>query len=121
LPYNFAVGTAGDVTRLLREWKEGRAGAVDELLPLVYPDLRRIAYGYHESQARLSTQQSADSNPGTRFGMVEEKNPVAAPNPHDPPVTAAVPEIVPMPEVPAPDASTSSMVKNGPVPQVTLS
>jgi RNA polymerase sigma factor (TIGR02999 family) len=44
--YNFPVGESGEVTRLLQEWKEGRSGAVDELLPLVYPDLKRIAYGY---------------------------------------------------------------------------
>ena len=40
------MAESGDVTRLLREWKEGRAGAVDELLPLVYPDLKLIASGY---------------------------------------------------------------------------
>lgn len=32
-----------DVTRLLEEWSEGDAAALDRLLPLVYADLRRIA------------------------------------------------------------------------------
>lgn len=36
---------AGDITRLLQEWKEGQPEAFQALLPLVYADLRRIAYG----------------------------------------------------------------------------
>jgi RNA polymerase sigma factor (TIGR02999 family) len=35
--------TSHDVTRLLIEWREGRNGALDELLPLVYGQLRRLA------------------------------------------------------------------------------
>jgi RNA polymerase sigma-70 factor, ECF subfamily len=31
------------VTRLLRDWRGGNADAVDELMPLVYDELRRIA------------------------------------------------------------------------------
>src|ERR1700722_5018378 len=37
---------AGDITRLLRDWKEGDKEAFEALLPLVYPDLKRIASGY---------------------------------------------------------------------------
>jgi RNA polymerase sigma factor (TIGR02999 family) len=33
----------GEVTRLLVEWREGRAGALERLLPLVYEELRRLA------------------------------------------------------------------------------
>ena len=32
-----------EVTRLLIEWRDGRDGALDELLPLVYDQLRRMA------------------------------------------------------------------------------
>ncbi len=39
-----SMAEAGEITRLLREWKEGQSGAFQELVPLVYPDLRRIAY-----------------------------------------------------------------------------
>jgi RNA polymerase sigma factor (TIGR02999 family) len=60
LAYNFPVGTDGDVTRLLREWKEGRAGAVEELLPLVYPDLRRIANGYLRRERADHTLQATE-------------------------------------------------------------
>jgi RNA polymerase sigma factor (TIGR02999 family) len=35
--------TPGDVTRLLIEWKNGDAAALDRLLPLIYAELRRIA------------------------------------------------------------------------------
>lgn len=34
---------AGEVTRLLRAWQDGRNQAFDDLLPLVYNELRRIA------------------------------------------------------------------------------
>jgi RNA polymerase sigma factor (TIGR02999 family) len=40
------VPEARDITQLLREWKEGQPGAFEQLIPLVYPDLKRIAYGY---------------------------------------------------------------------------
>jgi RNA polymerase sigma factor (TIGR02999 family) len=36
----------GDITQLLQEWKEGRPEALQQLIPLVYPDLKRIAYSY---------------------------------------------------------------------------
>jgi RNA polymerase sigma factor (TIGR02999 family) len=34
---------SGDVTRLLVQWREGREGALDRLLPFVYGQLRRLA------------------------------------------------------------------------------
>lgn len=37
---------AGDVTRLLRRWTAGDRGAVEELVPLVYRDLRELADRY---------------------------------------------------------------------------
>jgi RNA polymerase sigma factor (TIGR02999 family) len=36
----------GDITQLLHEWKEGKPEALQQLIPLVYPDLKRIASGY---------------------------------------------------------------------------
>jgi RNA polymerase sigma factor (TIGR02999 family) len=36
---------SGEITRLLRAWREGATGAVDQLLPLVYDELRRLAAG----------------------------------------------------------------------------
>ncbi|MGA3189658.1 MAG: sigma-70 family RNA polymerase sigma factor [Bryobacteraceae bacterium] len=67
---------AGDITRLLRDWRDGDRGAFEALLPLVYPDLKRIAYGYlrreradhtlqatglvHELYLRLCNQREAN-------------------------------------------------------------
>jgi RNA polymerase sigma factor (TIGR02999 family) len=36
----------GDITVLLRRWKDGEKAAFDELAPLVYPQLRKIAASY---------------------------------------------------------------------------
>ncbi len=36
----------GDITVLLRRWKDGEKSAFDELAPLVYPQLRKIAASY---------------------------------------------------------------------------
>jgi len=33
----------GEATRLLQEWSAGRRGALDEMVPLVYGELRRLA------------------------------------------------------------------------------
>jgi RNA polymerase sigma factor (TIGR02999 family) len=70
------VPDAGDITRLLREWKNGQQDAFQELVPLVYSDLKRIAYGYlqrerpdhtlqatglvHELYLRLCSQREAN-------------------------------------------------------------
>lgn len=35
----------GEITRLLTDWKSGRFGAFEELVPLVYQDLHNIAVG----------------------------------------------------------------------------
>ena len=44
--------TASDVTRLLRRWQQGDQEATEELLPLIYGELRRIARRHlrHERQ-----------------------------------------------------------------------
>jgi RNA polymerase sigma factor (TIGR02999 family) len=34
---------SGEITRLLRAWREGEPAALDQLLPLVYEELRRLA------------------------------------------------------------------------------
>jgi RNA polymerase sigma factor (TIGR02999 family) len=35
-----------DVTRLLRQWSDGDRRALDELLPIIYDELRRVAHQY---------------------------------------------------------------------------
>lgn len=44
------AGSEGEVTRLLTRWKGGDETAADELLPLVYDDLRSLAAGYLGSE-----------------------------------------------------------------------
>ena len=45
---------SGDITQLLLEWRQGNQEALDELMPVVYEELRRQAHGYlqHEQKAR---------------------------------------------------------------------
>jgi hypothetical protein len=64
-----------EIPRLLADWSAGNESALDDLLPLVYDELRRLASGYmrrerpdhllqttaliHEAYLRLANQQSA--------------------------------------------------------------
>src|SRR6202140_3571806 len=49
--------SAHDITRLLGEIKHGNKAAVDELLPLVYPELHRIASNYFRRERPDHTLQ----------------------------------------------------------------
>ena len=40
------VPVMGEITVLLAKWRDGEASAFDELVPLVYPQLRQMAAGY---------------------------------------------------------------------------
>ena len=77
---------AGDVTRKLLAFGAGKREALDELLPVVYDELRRIAAGYlgrersdhtlqptalvHEAYLRLVDQRSVDwRNRAQFFGL----------------------------------------------------
>lgn len=48
-----------DVTRLLRRWVDGVDGAVDELTPLILPELRKLAQ-FHLRRGRHSTLQPTE-------------------------------------------------------------
>jgi len=66
----------GEITVLLKKWRDGEPSAFDDLVPLVYPHLRRIAAAYvhrernpdvvqatilvHELYLRLLNQKKAD-------------------------------------------------------------
>jgi len=45
------------VTRLLREWRGGREAALQELMPVVYDELRRLAKGYLRGERQDHTLQ----------------------------------------------------------------
>ena len=68
--------SSGDITLLLRKWKQGEPDALQQLIPLVYPHLRQVAAAYirrerdpgvlqatalvNEVYLRLLGQQKAD-------------------------------------------------------------
>lgn len=70
------MSSAHDVTRMLRDWRDGDQGALDKLIPVVYDELRRQAARYlrrerpghtlqttaliHEAYLRLVDQQRVE-------------------------------------------------------------
>jgi RNA polymerase sigma factor (TIGR02999 family) len=46
-----------EITYLLERWSEGHREALDELMPLVYSELKRIATGYLEGEHPTATLQ----------------------------------------------------------------
>ncbi|MEP7340129.1 MAG: sigma-70 family RNA polymerase sigma factor [Acidobacteriota bacterium] len=48
---------AEDITQLLLKWSDGDRSALDQLLPLVYNELRRLARSYLRRQAQQSVLQ----------------------------------------------------------------
>lgn len=55
---SMASGPAPDVTQLLAKWSGGDQAALDELLPLVYGELRRLASAYLRRERSNHTLQS---------------------------------------------------------------
>jgi RNA polymerase sigma-70 factor (ECF subfamily) len=53
-----ASGSAPDVTQLLANWSQGDQGALEELMPLVYGELRRLASSYLRRERSNHTLQS---------------------------------------------------------------
>jgi RNA polymerase sigma-70 factor, ECF subfamily len=53
--------TPGDVTELLRAWGQGDTRALDDLLPLVEAELRRLARAYMARERRDHTLQTKPS------------------------------------------------------------
>jgi RNA polymerase sigma factor (TIGR02999 family) len=42
---------SGEITRLLIAWSDGRREALDDLMPVIYADLRRMAGGYMRGES----------------------------------------------------------------------
>ena len=78
----------GDVTRLLTDLREGKPHAEEQLIPLVYDELRRLAAGYlrkersghtlqatalvHEAYIRLADQKAGWQNRSHFFGVAAQ-------------------------------------------------
>lgn len=76
----------GDITRLLAEWSAGNQAALDDLLPVVYDELHRLASNYmrrespdhllqttalvHEAYLRLVDQRNVNYRNRTQFFAV---------------------------------------------------
>jgi RNA polymerase sigma factor (TIGR02999 family) len=76
----------GEITRLLAEWSAGNQAALDDLLPVVYQELRRLAANYmrhepsdhllqttalvHEAYLRLVDQRNVNYQSRTQFFAV---------------------------------------------------
>ena len=50
--------TGRDVSVLLRAWSDGDAKALDQLTPIVYDELRRLARGYLRGERRDHSLQT---------------------------------------------------------------
>ena len=48
---------SGQITRLLADWAQGDSNALEELTPLIYGDLRRLASGYLRGERANHTLQ----------------------------------------------------------------
>jgi RNA polymerase sigma factor (TIGR02999 family) len=51
------TGSSGDVTMLLRAWSGGDEGALDQLVPILYRELKRIAKRYMMRERKEHTLQ----------------------------------------------------------------
>ncbi len=49
-----------EITRYLQDWRNGNASALDEILPLVYDELRRIARRYRSKERGEHTLQTTE-------------------------------------------------------------
>ena len=47
-----------EVTRLLQAWGQGEDGALEQMIPLVYKELRRIAHRYMADEPKGHTLQT---------------------------------------------------------------
>ncbi len=65
---------APDVTRLLRNWSGGDTHALDQLTPVVYDELRRLAASYMRRERQDHTLQSTALVNEAYLKLVDQKN-----------------------------------------------
>lgn len=61
------------ITQLLIEWREGNETALDELMPLVYEELRRMAHRYMRGERPGHTLQTIDLVNEVYLRLVDHK------------------------------------------------
>jgi RNA polymerase sigma factor (TIGR02999 family) len=68
-----SAGNAAGVTRLLVQWTEGDRQAMEDLLPLVYDELRRLARAYLQRERPGHTLQSTALVHEAYMRLVDQK------------------------------------------------
>src|SRR5258706_15503238 len=63
-----------EVTQLLVEWSHGEKAALDQLIPLVYDELRRLARGYMRRERQSHTLQTSALINEAYLRLVDQKN-----------------------------------------------
>ena len=63
-----------NITELLRDWGDGDARAMDELLPLIYDELHRRAAGYLRRERQNHTLQTTALVHEAYLKLVDQKN-----------------------------------------------
>jgi len=63
-----------EITQLLAEWSEGNQAALDQLYPLVYNELRRLAHGYLRRERKGHTLQTTALINEAYLRLVDQKN-----------------------------------------------
>ena len=66
--------SAPHVTALLRRWSDGDAAAADELTPLVYAELRRMAHHYLQCEHEAQSLRSTDLVHEAYLRLVDQKH-----------------------------------------------
>jgi RNA polymerase sigma-70 factor, ECF subfamily len=73
-PTRMAEGETHDVTHLLVSWQEGDRHALDELIPLVYQELRRIAARARRRERAHDTLQTTALVHEAYLRLVDQRN-----------------------------------------------
>jgi RNA polymerase sigma-70 factor, ECF subfamily len=69
------VSATHDVTRLLAQWANGNQQALDQLTPLVYEELRRLASSYLRKERKSHTLQPTALVHEAYLRLVDQKSP----------------------------------------------
>jgi RNA polymerase sigma factor (TIGR02999 family) len=69
------MSTTHDVTRLLARWANGNQEALDDLTPLVYKELRRLAASHLRKERKSHTLQPTALVHEAYLRLVDQKNP----------------------------------------------
>ena len=63
-----------EITQLLAEWSDGNQAALDQLYPLVYNELRRLAHGYLRRERKGHTLQTTALINEAYLRLVDQKH-----------------------------------------------